>query len=284
MLLNVLAFGASRNIGYFAALYLLDEGHKVTFLLRRKTTFDEDARMQGFIKSGQAKLVFGDATSTDDVKEAWDTAAQEGNLDYLICTVGAKPVFSLTKGIQVDNPLICSSTVRAILSVLSSRSSEIQQPIPTKLVIVTSNGVTSKSHKDLPLTLKPFYSLFLSGAHKDKRAAEHLLARSSNSDSFACSAKEIATLEKSGHLSPNEQDTDLPSVPLEVLAIRPSLLTDGEARAESKKSGSGEVGFRTGAELPNAYTVSRKDVAWFIAKMALVDWNSWKGKAITISY
>jgi len=281
---NVLAVGASRNIGYFTALYLLDEGHKVTFLLRRKTTFDEDTRMQEFVKSGQAKLVFGDATSADDMKKAWTVAGENEKVDYIICSVGAQPGFSFTRGIYMDNPLVCSNTMRAILSAVSSGSLQTQDSTPTKIVIVTSNGMTEKSHNALPFILKPLYSLLLSEAHKDKRAAEQLLAHFSDSDSFAYSAEVIASLEKSGQLHPNWRDTDRPSIPLESLTVRPSMLTNGEARAESKKSGSQDVGFRTGVELPGAWTVSRKDVAWFIAKVALADWNSWSGKAVTISY
>ena len=67
----------------------------MTFLLRRKSTFDQDARMQEFIKSGRAKLSFGDATSIDDVKRAWDVAVENGKVDYIISSVGKCPCVDL---------------------------------------------------------------------------------------------------------------------------------------------------------------------------------------------
>jgi len=68
---------------------------------------------------------------------------------------------------------------------------------------------------------------------------------------------------------------------LDAVLVRPSLLTDGKSLYEDK----GAKAIRTGPEdLPSAWTVSRKDVAWFVANMLMKDWDSWKGKAVTISY
>ncbi|KAG9031166.1 hypothetical protein FS837_003090, partial [Tulasnella sp. UAMH 9824] len=64
--MKVLAIGASRNIGYFAALNLLRAGNTIIFQLRNISAFDEDAEMRPFVKSGQAKLVKGDALVEDD--------------------------------------------------------------------------------------------------------------------------------------------------------------------------------------------------------------------------
>ncbi len=51
-------------------------GSTVTFLLRRKDTFDNDQAIKPFIKSGHVKLVIGDALSRDDVARAWKSAIE----------------------------------------------------------------------------------------------------------------------------------------------------------------------------------------------------------------
>jgi hypothetical protein len=105
MPLNVLTFGASRNIGYFAAirllgelhltlyslcrpliyLFLAEKGATVTFLLRSTAIFDEDLVIQGYVKAGTARLVKGDALNEADTRRAW---AEAGVVDVVIFSVG----------------------------------------------------------------------------------------------------------------------------------------------------------------------------------------------------
>ena len=77
--MNILAIGASRNIGYMSAVRLLgtplhskqketligiaEKGATVTFLLRNPSVFDADEAIQRFVRSGRAKLLKGNATS-----------------------------------------------------------------------------------------------------------------------------------------------------------------------------------------------------------------------------
>jgi len=104
--LNILAIGGSRNIGYYSAvrflgMYLLQPRHylcvtdflqasgsTVTFLLRSPSVFDQDEAIQGYVGSGQAHLLKGDALVRDDVQCAWDHAAKAGDVDLLLFTVG----------------------------------------------------------------------------------------------------------------------------------------------------------------------------------------------------
>jgi hypothetical protein len=102
--LNVLSFGASRNIGYFSAVRLLgwfsqlqetgisyicalEKGATVTFLLRSPSAFDGDATIQKYIKSGNARLVKGDASNEADTQRAWTEA---GIVDAVIFSVGMR--------------------------------------------------------------------------------------------------------------------------------------------------------------------------------------------------
>jgi len=277
--LNILAIGASQNIGYHTALHLLAEGHTVTFLLRRKNTFDHDERVQEYIKSGHAKLSFGDALSKDDIQKAWDVAAEKGSVDYVIFTVGGKPEFSWTKGIHLGNPRICSSCMHALLSVMSNPQTKGVES--TKVIAVTSNGVTKKSHDAMPFLVRIFCNLVLTVPHQDKRAVEKFMAHCTSNPDYELTDKEILYLEKSGHLFSNWGEGLRKGDLLETLVVRPSLLTDGVSVCETK----GPEGMRAGPEdLPSAWTISRKDVGWFIAKKAIKDWDSYKGKAVTVTY
>lgn len=110
--MHILAIGASRNIGYFATKTLLskqtflckptthinfiiclEEGHSVTFLLRKPSVFDNDSEMQSFIKEGKAKIVQGDATNRSDIKGVIDSAVESG-LDVILSSVGKYPAIN----------------------------------------------------------------------------------------------------------------------------------------------------------------------------------------------
>ncbi|KAG8997517.1 hypothetical protein FRB90_012491, partial [Tulasnella sp. 427] len=145
--MKVLAIGASRNIGYMAALNILKgvEGSTVVFQLRNVSAFDEDAEMQPFVKSGRAKLVKGDALVEDDVRKTWTEANADGvPVDVVLFTVGGTPKFTLNKGFVIDPPNLCTS---ALLNVLCALPRTRPQP---KLVAITSNAVTPTTHDDLP--------------------------------------------------------------------------------------------------------------------------------------
>jgi hypothetical protein len=197
----------------------------------------------------------------------------------LSCLKGGRPSFSLTRGIYLDNPRIVSACMHTLLSVWPHPESD--GPSPTKLIAITSNGLTKNSHNALPWLLKIFYSL-LTVPHQDKRAVEQFIAYgAAGSQSYECSSEEVTSLTKSGHLFPNWQEELKEGEWQEALIVRPSLLTDGKSACETK----GFSAIRAGPEdLPGAWTISRKDVAWFIANKAVKDWDDWKGKAITTTY
>lgn len=68
-------------------------GATVTFLLRDPSVFDADDVVQGYVSSGKARLVKGDALVKGDVQTAWDQASFSTNngfedVDLLLFTVG----------------------------------------------------------------------------------------------------------------------------------------------------------------------------------------------------
>jgi NAD(P)-dependent dehydrogenase (short-subunit alcohol dehydrogenase family) len=88
--MKFLLIGASRNIGYYAALRLLSQGHTCIFLLRNPSTFDNDNTIQEYVKSGIAKLVKGDATVEEQVRNVWRVALEDGKgVDTILFTLGA---------------------------------------------------------------------------------------------------------------------------------------------------------------------------------------------------
>ena len=116
---NIIAFGASRNIGYFAALRFLstrlyhifvlfnlinavsDAGSRVTFLLRSPASFDDDAEIQNHVKTGMAQFVKGDALVPEDVSKAWEKATEDAPVDFILYTVGFSESFQASCSISL---------------------------------------------------------------------------------------------------------------------------------------------------------------------------------------
>lgn len=164
---------------------IIAQGHSVTFLLRNPSVFDDDSEIQSFVQKGNAKLVKGDATVKNDVKNIIDSATQVG-LDVILSSVGkcritihlfqifnteciytgGAPSFSLTKGFVINPPNLCSIS---LLNILSCYPSVGPQP---KLIVVSSNGLNKAGHDTLPLLVKPLFSYGIRGPHADKLVME----------------------------------------------------------------------------------------------------------------
>lgn len=70
-------------------------GSTVTFLLRNPNVFDNDASIKQYIDSGKVRIAKGDALKEEDIKKAWDVAAEgDGPLDVVLFTVGAYDFFN----------------------------------------------------------------------------------------------------------------------------------------------------------------------------------------------
>lgn len=97
--MKVLAFGASRHIGYHASVSLLQQGHSVFIAVRNPSGLENDPAVQPFIASGQAKLVKCDVLVEDDVRKAWSVALEdETPVDAVLFTVGEFwPRFSIRR-------------------------------------------------------------------------------------------------------------------------------------------------------------------------------------------
>ncbi|TEB15068.1 hypothetical protein FA13DRAFT_1768192 [Coprinellus micaceus] len=151
--LNILAIGASRNIGYYSSKKLLGAGATVTFLLRSPTVFDTDEEIQPYVKNGHAVLVKGDALVSADVQKAWDTASKDRPVDFLLFSVGGTPKFTFGKGFIIDPPNLVTQSLLNALSTMPKVSGVEDQ---TKIITLSSIGLTRTSHDSLPLPSNPY--------------------------------------------------------------------------------------------------------------------------------
>ncbi|KAF9242078.1 hypothetical protein BU15DRAFT_87000 [Melanogaster broomeanus] len=144
---KVLTIGGSRNIGYLSSIRLLDLGATVTFLLRTPKT------IQKYVRMGKARLVQGDALIKDDVERAWAEAAKGDDdtpVEFLIFTVGStSPQFVLSKGFVISPPDLVTRALMNCLETLPSPT--------TKIITISSSGLTHTSSKKLPLLMRPLY-------------------------------------------------------------------------------------------------------------------------------
>jgi hypothetical protein len=283
---NVLVLGGSRNIGYHAAVRLLASGATVTLLLRSPSAFDKDETVQGFVKSGKARLVKGDGLVQEDVKRAWEESGKDKPVDTVLFTVGfSGPVkFHITKGFLIDPPNLVTQCLLNVLTTMP-KPSETDRPQP-RMIIISSTGLTPSTNRSLPLLLRPMYSYLLAGPHKDKLGAERLL--------WHCSGKE----QPSDVPEPSEEIMGPDWVHREglpefgsftnTLIVRPALLTNGECKADKVQAGGSEAGekkpYRTGDDNLSGYTVSRKDVAYFIVEDALKNWDQYQNTTVAVAY
>lgn len=271
--IKVLAVGGSRNIGYYASLRLLDLGATVTFLLRSRSVFNDDATIQRYVNSGKARLVKGNAHVREDVERAWTEAAKGDDnrpVDFLIFTVGGTPRFTLSKGFVISPPNLVTQALLNCLETL---------PTPTpKIITISSTGLTRASHKNLPLLLKPLYGYLLQVPHKDKCGAEEILAHCAGWPWEECDSPgpEILGANWKERVPDGGQ---LKSV----VVIRPALLTDGECRADEASRNKQAYRVNEG-DLSGSYMVSRKDVAHFLVEGVIKDWDTWQGKRVSIAY
>ncbi|KAJ6499025.1 hypothetical protein C8R45DRAFT_101341 [Mycena sanguinolenta] len=277
--INVLSIGGSRNIGYFAAIRLLEQGSTVTFLLRSPSTFDGDAIIQKYVKSGHARLVKGDASIETDTQRAWDAA---GIVDALVFTVGALPSlkdFSITKGFVQNPPDLCT---RCILNVLCTMPTYETAPQP-KLVLLSSTGLGPAAHKALPTLFKPMYGYALALPHEDKKGMEHAI--------FHCAGWNWDT-KIEGKVVPEimgDRWTERRGLPARgtlrhALIIRAGLLTDGECVADKFKEGKTKKNYRVNEKELGGYTISRKDVAHLVVDALTRRWDELDNKRVNATY
>ncbi|KAJ7077315.1 hypothetical protein B0H15DRAFT_925000 [Mycena belliarum] len=271
---NVLAFGASRtgNICYLSAIRLLEQGATVTFLGRNPAALETNELLQGYLKSGKARVIKGDATKEEDVRRAWSEA---GTVDIVLFGVGMYPTMHLFKGMVFPSKNLVTTCILNVLCTLPAP--------PPKLILVSGMALRPSAHASLPLLVKPVYAT-LGVPHRDKLGMERALAHCAgwpwNPATDGAPGADImgdAWTARAG----------LPSAGTfrNLLLVRPALLTDGKCVAdEVRAKGKGKSYRVSEHDLSSCYTVSRADVAHFIVTEALPRWDEFRNKAVNMGY
>ncbi|KAJ3532598.1 hypothetical protein NM688_g7397 [Phlebia brevispora] len=270
--MNVYAIGASRNIGYYVTLKLLEKGATITFLLRSPNAFDNDEKLGlKYKSSGQVRIVQGDALKAEDVARGWEVAQEGPNsrIDLVLFTLGGAPTFSILKGMVISPADLCT---RGLLNLLRTMPASLRPPeAQPKIIAISSTGITQSSHHHLPFLWRVIYPWLLASPHADKLGMERVLAY--------CAAWDWKDHEPRPNVLPSDWKT-VPGTPKEgelkkLLVIRPALLTDGECKGDVATSATKKAPYRVGeGDLDNnGYTISRKDVAHFIVEGALQNWE-----------
>ena len=276
--------------------------------------------MKPHVESGRAQLVKGDALVSEDVKCAWDKATDYGRaVDYVVFTIGmllsrtkeiifltpssttgATPdmsSFKLTKGFMIDPPNL---STKAILNILCTMPESIPRP---KFIAATSIGVTKDS--PIPLLYKPLYAYLLREPHVDKLGLERILAhvggrkwddREPRADITTVDG--VKWQDRRGLPSPGSLEVVVLRLPLFVEQKHKTALplpathagtssqpssTDNEPDTK-KKDDEEKPKYRVGgSELSGTYTISREEVAHFIAETVVKSWDQFKGKPVTVS-
>ncbi|KAJ7282917.1 hypothetical protein C8J57DRAFT_1463501 [Mycena rebaudengoi] len=291
--LNILTFGASRNIGYFAAVRLLglsiltmvgtyqdsdivaEKGATVTFLLRSPSIFDSDTTIQEYVRSGHAHLLKGDATREEDVQKAWSRAGEVGAVDAVIFTVGAVPSsFHPLKGFLIKPHNLVTQCILNVLCTMPTHANG-EQP---KLIAISSLGLTRSGHALLPFTVRALYAT-IGVPHRDKIAMDRVISHCAG---WAWNAERDGaepTIDLMG-----EGWTHRKGLPAEgglknALIIRAGMLTDGECLADQgKKYRVNEDELKLGG-----YKISRKDAAHFVVD-ALARWPEFGDRRVHLAY
>lgn len=237
--------------------------------------------MQSHIKAGRAHIVQGDALVLKDVEKAWETAKSHratGVVDSILFTVGGFPSFSLTKGIVMDPPNLVTQCLLNVLCTVPT--STLAQPEGPRIIAISSTGLTKTSHKSLPLAWKPLYGYLLAEPHKDKVGAERAVAHCAGWSWNSKEDGEPGDAIMGGSDWASREGLPQPGTLKNVLIIRPALLTDGKCCADQK----GRKAYRVSTEELGSYTVSRRDVAHFVAEAITSRWDEFKGKCVNIGY
>lgn len=178
--------------------------------------------------------------------------------------LGGYPTFHLNGGLLLDPPDLCSHSLLNALSTMPRTST------PPRIVALTSSGLTRESNATLPFAVRLLYRT-LHSPHNDKLGAERILAHvlgepEPEEHILAGNWKETAGLPGKGELKG-------------VVIVRPALLTQGECKGKYRIRSEGDLAIKGG------YTISRQDVAHFIAERLLGhEWDAFEGKGVTLAY
>lgn len=132
------------------------------------------------------------------------------------------------------------------------------------------------------MLLKPVYGWMIQSPLADKLGAERVVAHCAGWDWDPTDGEPIEEVLGSGW----QDKQGLPGTGSlkNSVVLRPAWLTDGECLGDAAAEEGKALPYRAGTGEVSGYTISRKDVAHFIAEGILKDWERWGGKQLSIAY
>ena len=154
-----------------------------------------------------------------------------------------------------------------------------------KFIFVSSTGLTKASHAELPILLKPLYSWLLQIPHADKLGLERIVHHAAGKPWVDPEPEPEIMNESVGDGADWKSRSGLPAAGSlkNWIVVRPALLTDG--KCEGDKANRKDKPYKiVEGDGYKGYTVSRADVAHFIAEDAILHWDQWNGKILAVGY
>jgi len=162
---RVLLIGASKHIGYHVLETLARQPEKYSCYVLARTPA---AKITPFKGKENVTFIQGDAKDQKTVTNA--IHAMNGNIDFVIVTIGAALVFKKFIIPANSDPTLCGTIGKAVVAALKETSCT---PV---VVAISSTGVLST--KDLlPLALKPLYRGLLKAPLQDKIEMENAITQ-----------------------------------------------------------------------------------------------------------
>ena len=251
----------------------LKAGHTVHALARTPTKLNKYMSETHLVgeKSLDSNLSIIEGSITDSNAVRNTLLINDTIADIVIFGIGGAPQFnkSVYKPFTLDNPHICATGLQAVVDAANGLRCKMRGEIGREnksLVVAISTTGISRKQNDVPVMLGPLYHWALAIPHADKRDMEDILASASVG-------------------SKGESKSPFGGV----VAVRPTLLTDGEPRGLQKVKVGWEAideGAADGRAPATGYTISRADVgAWISAEIIENDSRmQWAGRAVTLAY
>ncbi|KAL1869240.1 hypothetical protein Plec18167_007906 [Paecilomyces lecythidis] len=256
-------FGATGGSTNACLTHALQAGYHAVALARTPSKLTSQLLNQGLSQNtldSQLRIIHGDATDPAAVRETI-LLSPTHLVSQIISGLGSFPVLSrgsfFLPHITLDNPTICESGAKALLSALRSIYSDypsLESSRPLLTVISSTGLTTSPTPTDLPFLALRMYHFLGAVPRADKMRMEALLSVSQTADLVRG-----------------------------VVIVRPSLLKgSGNVTGEGK----GWKNIRVGKEQSPAvgYTVTRADVGeWIFEEVVKKEGDDWIGEKVSLT-
>ncbi|KFZ03986.1 hypothetical protein V502_10501 [Pseudogymnoascus sp. VKM F-4520 (FW-2644)] len=254
---TTLVLGSTGGCALAFLVRALNAGYDCSALVRTPSKLTALLDSRGISQTTITRhLTIHTGNSKDAVAIAPALLIRNRPVDLIVSAVGGAPKFGRFMVPSIDDPLVCSSSMTALLSAVRA----LRPSTKPTVVAISSTGI-SNFGRDIPVAMVPLYHWLLAVPHADKKAMEVAISDDVKSSSPALGG---------------------------FVGIRPSFLTNSDAKgvAGVKVGVEGEKGVES---LAVGYTVAREDVGNWIFEEVLKGEKGAKGgkyenRFVTLTY